>query len=102
MDGAGDWSRRDAASSRKGGAVLEVLGAVLYPVRLVLFSVLALLEPVIRIALAGVALGGLFVWFLFDYLARAPHFPTATVLTLSAASAVALVVYYLLMRALRP
>jgi hypothetical protein len=84
------------------GFVLEVLGTLWYPVRLVLFAVLALFEPLIRIVLAGFALGGFFAWFVFEELAHAPKFPTGTVLGLSVGCAVLLVLYYMLMRWLRP
>ena len=84
------------------GVVLEVLGALWYPLRLMLFSVLALFEPLIRIVLAGFAVGGFFAWFVFKELAHAPKFPTETVLGLSVGCAVLLVLYYMLMRWLRP
>lgn len=84
------------------GVVFELLAALWYPVRLALFAVLALFEPLIRIVLAGFALGGFFAWFVFKELAHARSFPTETVLALSVGCAVLLVVYYMLMRWLRP
>jgi hypothetical protein len=83
-------------------ALLELLGALWYPVRLALFAVLALFEPLIRIVLAGFAIGGVVAWFVFKELAHAPKFPSGTVLGLSVACAVLLVLYYMLMRWLRP
>lgn len=96
-------SRADSFEHRRRRQVVgDVLGAIWYPIRLVLFSVLALFEPLIRIVLAGIAIGGFFAWFVFRVLAHAPKFPTSTVLIVSTGSAVALALYYMLIRWLRP
>lgn len=102
MHAIGRSSSARGEANKASDMVLEILGALWYPVRLALFSVLALFEPLIRFVLAGAAVGGFGAWFLFKVLAHAPKFPTATVLGLSTAFAVLLVLYYMVMRWLRP
>lgn len=95
-------SRGDSFDDQGRQVAVGVLGAIWYPIRLLLFSVLALIEPVVRFVLAGIAIGGLFAWLIFSVLVHAPKFPTATVLIVAGGSAVALTLYYVLMRWLRP
>lgn len=70
--------------------------------RFIVFAVLSTLEPVVRIALSLLAIGGFLTCFLYRFVVHAPHFPFALTLTLSVAVCVLLVLYSFAMRALSP
>ena len=70
--------------------------------RLVVFAVLSTLEPVVRIALSLIALGGFLTCFLYRFVVHAPHFPFVLMFTLSVAVCVLLVLYSFALRALSP
>jgi hypothetical protein len=70
--------------------------------RLAIYSVLAILEPVIVWVTGAMALICLALCAFFGLLVRAPHFPTTFVLLLGVGSALSLVVYYALMEFLLP
>jgi hypothetical protein len=78
---------------------LSVLGGTL---RLMLYAVLAVLRPVIVMALSGVTLVGLALCLFFSTLVRGSHFPTGLVLIVSVVSALAIVLFYALMELLLP
>lgn len=70
--------------------------------RLAIYSVLAILEPVIIWIAGAMTLICLGLCVFFDLLVRAPHFPTTVVLLLGVGSALSLVAYYTLMEFLLP
>lgn len=70
--------------------------------RLIVFAVLSTLEPVVRIALSLLAIGGFLTCFLYRIVLHAPHFPTGLMLTFSIAVSMLLVLYSFAMRALSP
>ena len=70
--------------------------------RLIVFAVLSTLEPVVRIALSLLAIGGFLTCFLYRFVVHAPNFPFALTFTLSVAVCVLLVLYSFAMRALSP
>ncbi len=84
----------------RAARVLVILAARL--LRLIVFAVLSTLEPVVRIALSLLAIGGFFTCFLYRFVVHAPHFPFGLTLALSAAVSVLLVLYSFAMRALSP
>jgi hypothetical protein len=71
-------------------------------VGLTAFAVLSTLEPVVRILLSLLALGGLGACLLYRGALHAPHFPLGLMLLLSGAAAVLSVLYGLLVRSLAP
>lgn len=70
--------------------------------RLAIYSVLAILEPVIIWITGAMTLICLGLCGFFGLLIRAPHFPTTEVLLLGVGSALSLVAYYALMEFLLP
>jgi hypothetical protein len=70
--------------------------------RLIVFAVLSTLEPLVRIALSLLAIGGFLTCFLYRFVVHAPHFPFALTFTLSVAVCVLLVLYSFAMRAFSP
>ena len=71
-------------------------------VRVVIYSVLALLEPLIVWGAMAIAIIGLGLWMFFGLLAPAPHFPTSVVAMMVVGSGLLLVGYYALMAWLIP
>jgi hypothetical protein len=82
----------------RGGLVPLQIAA--YAVRLTVFAVLGTLEPVVRIALSLLALGGFATCVLYRWVLHAPHFPFGLMLLISVASAVLSVLYGALVRRL--
>lgn len=70
--------------------------------RLAIYSVLAILEPVIIWIAGAMTLICLGLCAFFGLLIRAPHFPATFVLLLGVGSALSLVAYYALMEFLLP
>jgi hypothetical protein len=81
-------------------AAITLLLIAAHAARLGVFAVLAALEPIIRILLSLLAMGGLAACVLYRFVVHAPHFPFGLMLMLSAGFSVLLVLYYLAMRAL--
>ena len=79
-----------------------VVGGAIYAVRLVLFSILAFLEPFVRVVLSLATLGALASCVIYHFSSHATHFPMAAMLMVSAGLPVILVLYYMLLRALAP
>ena len=90
------WARSCVA----GGFSLLLIAA--QAVRLSVFAVLAALEPIVRILLSLLAMGGIAMCVLFRFVVHAPHFPFGLMLTVSVGFSVLLVLYYLAVRALSP
>jgi hypothetical protein len=82
-------------------ASLGLLALLLYTLRLMTFAVLSTLQPVVRIALSLLAIGGFATCLLFRA-AHAPHFPLGAMLLFSVAMAVLSVLYSLLVAKLAP
>jgi hypothetical protein len=80
----------------------EIASAVLlrglwFFVRLPVFTLLVILEPVVALVLGGLALGGVLTTIFF-VLVHAPHFPAWTMLSISIGFALALMFYEALLR----
>ena len=71
-------------------------------IRLTVFAILAVFEPIIRVALSLLALVGICLSVFNRYVVYAPHFPFWLVIGISMGCAVALAMYYKLMRFLTP
>ena len=71
-------------------------------VRVTLFSILATFEPIIRISLSLLAMGGFAMCGLHYFVIHSPHFPLGVMLALSSGFSLLLVLYYLALRALAP
>jgi hypothetical protein len=69
-------------------------------VAFVLFATQAILEPIVRVVLAGLATAGMLVTLLFGVVFQYPRFPTLFMAGASIACFALLVGYYALMRAL--
>jgi hypothetical protein len=82
--------------------VRRAISGVLTALRLTVYSILALLEPIIVWSAMAIALTGIALCVFFDIVVHAPHFPTGVVLALIAASGASLVGYYALMAFLLP
>ena len=91
-------SMSDAVKHRAGRA-LSVLTAAL---RVTLYAVLAVLRPFIVAGLSVLTLVGLATSLFYAALVPGSHFPTGLVLTMSAVSAVMIVVFYAVMELLLP
>jgi hypothetical protein len=86
----------------KASAGHDTLSVVLHAIRLTVFAILAVFEPIIRVALSLLALVGVSLAVFNRYVAHALHFPFWLVLGMSTGCALALVMYYKLMRFLTP
>lgn len=67
-------------------------------VRLPIVATLAILEPIVRTILAGVALIGIATALFSEFVVKAPNFPFWLTIGVSVGSALLLMVYYALMR----
>jgi len=83
-------------------AVRCVVGGIVTALRVTLYSILALLEPIIVWSAMAIALTGIALCVFFDLIIHAPHFPTVIVVALILASGLGLVGYYALMAFLLP
>jgi Na+/serine symporter len=103
MNAVSSSSRMGRGAGAVGAVLLMVLVAALHFVRLVLFSVLATFEPIVRAVLCFACLA-CFGMSAFYKLAASPnvHFPYATMLLLGAGAAVTVVFYEMIVRGLRP
>lgn len=67
-------------------------------IRLPIVATLAVLEPVVRTILAGIALLGILTALFSEFVVRAPNFPFWPMIGVSVGSALLLMVYYAVMR----
>jgi hypothetical protein len=74
----------------------------LQALRLTVFAILAVFEPIIRVGLSLLAVVGICLCLFNRYATHAPHFPFWLTLGLSVGCALALVLFYRLMRFLTP
>jgi hypothetical protein len=82
-----------------GAVLLGVLSLLWRAIRIPALALFVILEPVVRVVLAGVALL-LVLTALFYRAIGMPHFPFWTVLALGVGSALLLALYYALLRLL--
>jgi hypothetical protein len=95
-------ARLDPGPSALLRGCLLPLRIAFYAVRLTAFALLSTLEPLVRIVLPLLALGGLATCALYRFVLHAPHFPLALMLLLSVGLAVLSVLYGLLVRGTAP
>ena len=89
--------------ARAAGRASSIVSSMAWTtLRLALYSVLAILEPVIVWITAALTIVCLALCVFFGLIVHAPHFPLGLVLLLGVGSALALVVYYALMGLLLP
>jgi hypothetical protein len=87
--------RRDDAENPKFSGLL--MRGLWFLVRLPVFTLLVILEPVVALVFGGLALAGVLTTIFF-LLVHAPHFPAWTMLTLSVGCGLALMAYEALLR----
>jgi hypothetical protein len=87
--------RRDSIEQPEFAAVIWQL--LWFLVRLPIFTLLRILEPVAALVLGGFALAGVLTTIFF-VLIHAPHFPAWTMLTISIGFGLALMFYEALLR----
>lgn len=87
-------------SSFMAGLTVALMAA--HALRLTVFAILATLEPVVRILLSLLAMGGFAMCVLYRFVVHAPHFPFGLMLALSTGFSALLALYYLAVRALTP
>lgn len=87
--------RRDNTERQEIAAML--LRGLWFLVRLPVFRLLVILEPVVAFVLGGLALAGVLTTIFF-VLIHAPHFPAWTMLTISLGFGFALMFYEALLR----
>src|ERR1017187_2150572 len=71
----------------------DTLSVALHAIRLTVFAILAVFEPIIRVALSLLALVGICLSVFNRYVVYAPHFPFWLVIGISMGCAVALAMY---------
>jgi len=86
---------RDNAEQPNVAAVL--FRGLWYLVRLPIFTLLVILEPVVALVLGGLALAGVLTTIFF-VLIHAPHFPAWTMLSISIGFGLALMFYEAVLR----
>jgi hypothetical protein len=101
MSVAEDQADRTAVGSQVGRALGVTAGFAFTGVRLVAFTALAMLEPVLVCLLSGAILI-LILMIGFYALVHAAHFPYGTVLTLIGVCALVTLAYYTLLDLLLP
>jgi len=84
---------------RWGRGAAAILGGT---VRIAIYSVLSVLEPVIVWVFSALTLAGLAMIVFFRFLVHARHFPTMTVLGLTVGCALVIALYYAVMELLLP
>jgi hypothetical protein len=87
---------------KEPGAVKDLMrgafGLLWLAIRLPVFTFLVILEPVVRVLLATIALFGILLSFFFKFSGAAPHFPFWLMLAMSVGFGLALVAYNGLIR----
>jgi hypothetical protein len=87
--------RRDKIEQPEFAAT--ILQSLWFLVRLPVFTLLVIMEPVVALVLGGLALSGVLTTIFF-VLIHAPHFPAWTMLTISLGFGLALMFYDALLR----
>jgi hypothetical protein len=87
--------RRDDADQPEFAAA--IWRSLWFLVRLPVFTLLVILEPVVALVFGGLALAGVLTTIFF-VLVHAPHFPAWTMLTISICFGLALIFYETLLR----
>ena len=77
--------------------IAVLLQGLWFLVRLPVFTLLVILEPVVALVFGGLALAGVLT-MIFFVLVHAPHFPAWTILTMSVGFGLALMAYEALLR----
>jgi len=95
------WARESMSDAIKQGA-RRALPVLITALRVTIYAVLAVLRPFIVAGLSILTLVGLATSLFYAALLPASHFPTGLVLTMSAVSAVMIVVFYAVMELLLP
>ena len=80
----------------------STLAFALHAIRLTVFAVLAVLEPIVRVTLSLLAILMICVSVFNRYVVHTAHFPFWVMMGLAAGCAVVLILYYRLMRILAP
>ena len=75
-----------------------LLGVAWHSIRLPVFALLVVFEPIFRIVLSTLAILSAFFAFFFEYLTALVHFPFWGMLAFSAGCAMSLLFYYFLIR----
>ena len=70
--------------------------------RLPVFALLVILEPIVRVVLCGLAMLSALAAFFFEFLTALPEFPFWGMLGFSVGCALALMLYYALVRLFSP
>ena len=86
------------AGNRIGRALLGFLWLIWQAVRIPAFAFLVILEPIVRVLLAGGALLLVLTAFFYRAFTRVPHFPFWGMLATGISSTILLMLYYALMR----
>jgi hypothetical protein len=74
--------------------MMKVLCYLWHVIRLPVLAILLVLEHPLRLVLSSLAVLGIFMTLVFEYVLRVPRFPFWTMLAISASFAVALVPLY--------
>lgn len=95
------WARESMSDAIKQGA-RRALPVLITALRVTIYAILAVLRPFIVAGLSILTLVGLATSLFYAALLPGSHFPTGLVLTISAVSAVMIVVFYAVMELLLP
>ena len=88
---------RSGSIKQREFASAVLLRGLWFLVRLPVFTLLVILEPVVALVFGGLALGGVLTTIFFVFI-HAPHFPAWTMLTISIGFGLALMLYEALLR----
>jgi hypothetical protein len=94
---SGETAMRSNNVEQPEFASAVLLRGLWFLVRLPVFTLLVILEPVAALVLGGLALGGVLTTIFF-VLVHAPHFPAWTMLSISIGFGLALMFYETLLR----
>lgn len=93
-------ARSSRTADRIGGAVTGLLWLLWQAIRLPALAFLIIVEPIVRLVLAGGALLLVLTAFFYRLCTRVPHFPFWGMLGIAIASMLLLALYYALLRVL--
>ena len=103
MNAVSGSSRMERGAATVGAVLLAIVLACLHGIRLVLFAVLATFEPLVRGVLCFACLACLGMSAFYKLVAPpSVHFPHLIILSMGAGAAVTVVLYEMIVRALRP
>lgn len=91
------WEGRNGIDLLLSGS-RGLLGIAWHSVRLPVFALLVVFEPIFRVVLSTLAILSAFFAFFFEYLTALPRFPFWGMLAFSAGCALSLLFYYFLIR----